>query len=247
MTLLVDLGNSRVKWARATGGGLASHGEAAWRESGIDSMLDTHWADLPAPARVVVCSVLDEGSAQVLRGWVAGRWGVEAEFVHSRSEACGVRNAYSEPGRLGADRFAALVAARALYGGACCVVDCGTAITLDALAGDGLHLGGLILPGITAMRRSLAEGTAGIRDVEGEPRILLARSTGAAVAAGTLYAVVALVDRVVADVASELAQPVACLVTGGDAAQVRPLLAVRSALRQDLVLHGLALLAGVTP
>ena len=140
-----------------------------------------------------------------------------------------------------------VVAAHASQRGACCVVDCGTAITLDVLAGDGLHLGGLILPGITSMRRSLTKDTAGIRDVEGEPRILLARSTGAAVAAGTLYAAVALVDRVVNDVANELHQPVACLITGGDAPQVRPLLAVHSVLRQDLVLHGLALLAGVAP
>ena len=245
MTLLVDVGNSRIKWARVVSGQLTGHGEASWRERGLQSTIAAAWTAVQKPRRVLAASVLDDGLRSVLCDWVRARWGLEMEFVHSRASACGVSNAYPEPHRLGVDRFAALVAAHAAGRRACCVVDAGTAVTIDALTADGRHLGGLIAPGVATMRRSLLSDTRGIRVVEGDQRILLARETGAAVAAGTAYAVVTLVDRIVYEMQVELSEAVTCVMTGGDAPLLRPLLSVSSEWHPDLVLRGVALLGGV--
>ncbi len=244
MTLLLDIGNSRVKWAREEGGRLGSYGEAAWRERGLRATIAAEWNALSRPSRVLASSVLDGGSRTELCDWVDQRWQLPVEFVRSQASACGVTNAYAEPERLGVDRFAALVAAHALGPRACCVVDCGTALTVDALTAEGLHLGGLIVPGVATMRRSLLVDTRGIREIEGDSRILLAASTGAAVAAGTAYALVALVDRVVYEMQTELGQAVTCVMTGGDAPLLRPLLSVTSEWHPDLVLRGVSLLGG---
>ncbi|MCA8967717.1 MAG: type III pantothenate kinase, partial [Planctomycetes bacterium] len=197
MTLLVDIGNSRIKWARDDAGNLTGHGEAAWRERGLRATIAAAWTALARPRRIIASSVLDAPSREELCEFVRERWQHEVQFVRSLPSACGVVNAYPEPGRLGVDRFAALVAARAAGLRSCCVVDCGTALTIDGLTGDGRHLGGLIAPGVATMRRSLLVDTRGIRVVEGDTRLMLASETGAAVAAGTCYSLVALIDRVV--------------------------------------------------
>ena len=245
MTLLVDVGNTRIKWARVGSGSLTGHGEASWRERGLEATVAAEWLAVPRPRRVVASSVLDDEPRQALSAWVRERWRRDIEFVSSLAAACGVTNAYPEPARLGVDRFAALVAAHAAGRRACCVVDAGTAVTIDALAADGRHLGGLIAPGVATMRRSLLSDTRGIRVVEGDQRILLARETGAAVAAGTAYAVVTLVDRIVYEMQVELSEAVTCVMTGGDAPLLRPLLSVSSEWHPDLVLRGVALLGGV--
>lgn len=246
MTLLVDVGNSRIKWARLVAGSLTGHGEASWRDRGLVATIAAEWNAVQKPLRVFAASVLDEGSSEDMREWVRARWGCEVVFVRALGKACGVTNAYAEPGRLGVDRFAALVAAHTAGRRACCVVDAGTAVTLDAMTADGQHLGGLIAPGVATMRRSLLEDTRGIRAVEGEQRILLACETGAAVAAGTAYAVVTLVDRVVYEMQVELGEAVTCVMTGGDAPLLRPLLSVSSEWHPDLVLRGVALLGGLS-
>src|SRR5690606_5658142 len=129
--------------------------------------------------------------------------------------------------------------------------DCGTAITVDALRGDGRHLGGLILPGPAMMRRALTTGTRGVRvdDADGVaqavgPLAPHATDTAAAVRAGTSWAAVAAIDRIVDALRGDLAEPVACLITGGDAGAVEPLLEVPYRLEPDLVLAGLAIVAG---
>ena len=161
-----------------------------------------------------------------------------------RRSSYGVSNAYTSPERLGADRWATLVAAHHLYPGPSCVVDCGTAVTIDAVAGTGEHLGGLILPGLTMMRQALVENTQGIGRVATGDVSLLARNTDDGVTAGTLYALVAALDRIVADVAAELDGEVALLLTGGDAGMLLPLLQDSWQHEPDLVLQGLAVIAG---
>lgn len=241
MNLLVDIGNSRLKWARASGTDLGETGAAEYG-AGLGPCLERSWANLESPERVVVCNVGGETAAAVLTGWSLGRWGVAPEFVTARAAGGGVRNAYTEPERLGADRWAALVGARHLFGGAACVADCGTAVTIDALSISGEHLGGLILPGLAMMRDALLAGTRGIRP-EGEAEVsLLARNTAGAVAGGTLYALVAALDRIAADVAAELGEAVECVITGGDAPLLAPLLAGRWSHEPRLVLQGVAVL-----
>ena len=243
MILLLDIGNSAVKWAILVDGSHLScldtrvHGQA-----GITHIAEAHWRSF-SPYRVVASNVAGEALARELCNWVRLTWRIEVEFLRPCACAYGVVNAYPDPARLGADRWAALVGAAQRSHGPLCVVDCGTAITIDVLSATNVHLGGLIAPGLRLMRHALAVGTAGVRCLEGAEATLLARDTGSAVAGGTLYAVVALIDRVVADLAVELAERVTILLTGGDAMLVRPLLGGIVEYDADLVMRGLAVVA----
>jgi type III pantothenate kinase len=242
--LVADLGNTRLKWASVKDDGeLSGHGAVEHATTGLAQALEGGWGRLRKPSRLVVANVAGATAAGVLTGWAVGRWGVTPEVVVAREAAAGVRNAYPEPERLGADRWAALVGAWALCRGAACVVDCGSAVTADALSAEGDHLGGLILPGLALMRRSLLEGTAGVRPVGEADVALLARNTAGAVAAGTLYALVAAIDRIATDLTAELGGRMETILTGGDAARLLPLLGRRWSHVPDLVLRGLAVLA----
>ncbi len=114
MILLADVGNSRIKWVSCERGefqarGRAAHGEESWAE-----LAARLWADLPRPARVLIVSVAGAEARAGLGDWVRQTWAMEAEFVVSTAAAGGIRNAYAEPERLGADRWVAMIAARAL-------------------------------------------------------------------------------------------------------------------------------------
>lgn len=247
MILLVDVGNSRVKWAWARAGGLTESSAADHGAADLAQVLEAAWSHLKRPARVVVSSVAGPAATAVLTGWCVGRWRLVPEVVVPTERACGVRNAYADPASLGADRWAGLVGAWTLYRSACCVVDCGTAVTIDALSPAGEHLGGLILPGLAMMRRALLAGTEGVRPT-GQPEVsLLARNTAGAVAGGTLYGLVAALDRIALDLAAEIGGDVRRVLTGGDAPALLGLLGGEWHHRADLVLQGLARLAGETP
>lgn len=244
MTLLVDIGNTRFKWARTAGGPLFEHGETVYRGETIPDTLTECWASFEPPPHVLVCNVAGSAVAEAFSAWVAKTWRAEVEYISAQAAAWGVTNAYVEPSTLGADRWATLIAAHRKFADPVCIVDCGTAITIDALAANGEHLGGLIVPGISLMRQSLSDNTEGIHEVVSGDVSLLARNTRDGVTAGTLYAAVAVIDRVVADVEAELAQGVRCIVSGGDARSVCTLLARDAFWEPDLVLQGLAVMAG---
>jgi len=128
------------------------------------------------------------------------------------------------------------------------VIDCGTAITIDAIAADGAHLGGLIAPGMELMTSALTGQTAGIQigEAGNQDISLLGRSTEAAVSGGVLYTAIALVERVFMDLQGELGDRTNLLLTGGDATRILPLLGSRPEYVPDLVLKGLAVYAEET-
>ena len=138
----------------------------------------------------------------------------------------------------------ALLAARQLIGGAVCVFDCGTAITFDALAADGQHLGGLISAGIAGMRQCLLQGTAGI-ELHAETAALtpFARDTSAGVMAGTYYADVGLIEHMLKEVQKHIEGPIKLVLTGGDAEALAPLINMEFQHEPDLVIKGLNLIA----
>ncbi len=250
--LLVDAGNTRVKWASVEHDALdfSDTGCAARPEEGFQSFADEAWGTLPRPDRVVIANVAGQSFGDKLAAWVKKTWELRAEFVVPQRAAFGIRNAYAEPGKLGVDRWAAMVAAYHHVKGAACVIDCGTAITIDILTKSGEHQGGLIVPGLTMMRHSLVDNTKGILceapRASGKPTIL-ARDTQGGVQGGTLYAAVAVIDRVVADVASEIRGEMTCVITGGDAPALLVLLAGAYRHEPDLVLQGLAIIAATLP
>jgi type III pantothenate kinase len=249
MILLVDAGNSRIKWACLVGGTLQA-GEPLQRSG--DAEDDVHalslaWAPLPPPRRVLLCSVLRPAFLAALSAYAQARWAVAVEAATSQRTAHGVVNAYAEPQRLGVDRWLALLAARSIVPGAACVVDCGTAITVDGLRADGVHVGGLILPGLALMRRMLRAGTEGIAaddaDEDAGAPPASAADTRSAVLGGTLCMAIGGIDRAVAGMRGAVGGEANCLIGGGDAERLLPWLDDTYIYEPGLVLKGLAVYA----
>jgi type III pantothenate kinase len=216
MRLLIDLGNSRVKWATERDGAL--DGPFGFRRD-AGAGFDAAWSQLE-PAEVILCSVADAAATAALQDWLAARWNLRAHEVGALAQAGTVRSAYPEPAALGADRWANLLGARSLLGDSnAVIVDVGTAVTVDGLRADGRHIGGAIFPGWATMRSGLAQAAPALAAAAqyDHPGALPARETVAAVSGGTWAAFVGAVERVAADVAQELERP-AFVLTGGDGA-----------------------------
>lgn len=244
MRLLLDMGNTRLKWAlQSQPAGWLARGAVDWQPD-MTAALESAWADLPRPAAVIAASVVDDRrEAQVTR--VAERlFACAPDWLHTPASACGVRNAYAEPQRLGVDRFLAMVAARADGHAPCIVAGAGTALTLDALAADGRHLGGLIAPGPKLMQQSLLDATARVRLDRPGDILELADNTADAVASGCWQAAAALIERFATRMAPRLGATPTLILGGGDAERLAPLLSIPVQLSQDGVLHGLAVWAG---
>ncbi len=249
MTIVIDIGNARMKWARvAADGALEARGHALHVDK-FDDAFEKLAAALPATAaRVVVANVAGEKFAVRLRELVRARYRSEPELVAVRTEALGVRCGYANPARLGVDRWAGVIAAHHTVSGAACVIGAGTAVTFDAVDGGGRHLGGLIFAGPRLAARALDESTSGIgatppAGARPSGIALLGTNTDTAVGHAALLGVAAGLDRAVQTVRDALASAPTVLLTGGDAATLAPWLETAAEVRADLVLEGLALLA----
>lgn len=248
--LLIDAGNTRLKWARLHGGRLgpmhaAVH--AGWRSDDYRRALA---AALRGVEAIDVVSVAGARVDHELTRTGRALCRVAPRFVRSTRRAAGVSNGYREVWRLGADRWVAAIGGwhlPARRGRPVCVVDIGTATTIDLLDGQGRHHGGTIVPGPALMVSSLLQGTRGIqRRAAGAaanvPSVPFARSTRAALEAGAYHAVAALIDRAV-DASQQLAgrRPL-LLLTGGAAPAVARHVTRPHVVVPDLVLRGLAAL-----
>lgn len=247
--LLLDAGNSRVKWAWLEAGHLHHPGVLARHGMRLEYLVQQEGPASARPQRIFVSNVAGEEFADQLARETQSLWRVQPEFISAQACAFGVHNAYTRPVKLGADRWAALVAAHHIQTGAACIIDCGTAITVDTLDADGRHQGGVILPGLHSMRHALISNTHGILDdaeTEMSSMTPFAHDTASAVSSGTLYAVVAALDRIIATVNSRLTIQ-AHFITGGDAVRIMPLLEVPCRHEPLLVLQGLAVIAARDP
>ena len=245
MNLLVDLGNSRLKWAWSDASGLAV-GEPVDHSRPLDAELAVAWADAPRVTRALVASVARPRLEAELAQAIRARLGVAPEFVASRSEACGVRLAYARPEKLGVDRFLALIALHAQPQHVV-LASVGTALVLDGLAADGRHLGGLIAPSPMLMQEALLGATARVSASPAARIVEAADDTEDAVRSGCWLAAASLVERFYSSCAEAFgAQPVLAL-AGGGARELAPLVRVPLRIEPDLVLRGLAVVAGETP
>lgn len=241
MMLLIDLGNTRLKWASLAGGRMRPGGVFAHAGHELDIRLRGEWNDLARLERVLVASVLDEERERQLDAFLRDRFGIATEFVRSPGHALGVRNAYAEPARLGVDRFLALAALHAREAQPQLLASVGTAMTLDLLDADGRHHGGLILPAPQLMRASLRTGTARVDAADGRWREL-PDNTADAVASGSLCAAAGAVERFADFATQHLGTRPALFLTGGGGDELAGLLPAARRVH-DLVLEGLALWA----
>ena len=245
MILAIDAGNSRVKW------GWLDEGAApgAWSSVASVSLIEfaassdhlnpfsvTH----EDPRRIVISNVAGDGVHQLLVNWTS-IFEAEPLWVRAQAQGCGVTNRYERPEVLGPDRWAALIAARALHAGPCLVVNAGTATTVDMLAADGSFLGGAILPGVELMRFVLHEHTGRLPIQEGQLRDA-PRNTLDAIETGCRHAQAGAVERMYR-VFRDVASAPLCIVGGGAGRSLVDQLTMPRRYVENLVLDGLARLA----
>jgi len=238
MILAIDAGNSRVKWGWHDGRGWSSLStvsliEFAAANHDINPFAATH----ENPQQIVISNVAGEGAHQLLINWTR-IFDAEPLWLKGEAERCGVTSRYERPDQLGPDRWAALVAARALHSGACLVVNAGTATTADVLSAEGEFLGGLILPGVDLMRFVLHEHTGRLPLQEGR-FVRTPRNTIDAIETGCRHAQAGAVERM-ARVAGDGAL---CLVSGGAGMALVEQLGIPCRYVENLVLEGLARIA----
>jgi type III pantothenate kinase len=245
MKLLVDIGNNRIKYMQQDIHGLSDYYGDFYEKTDLAGALDRLWYKLPIPDQIWVSNVAGCEVADQLVRWVDKKWHIKPEFAVVTKSALGVINAYTEVTRLGIDRWLAIISAWNKYRVAACIVDCGTAVTIDGLNHDGRHLGGLIIPGVAMMQQSLSESTAAIPYIRNlKTTTGLACNTEQAVVTGCTIAIVALIEHVLQDMESKYGGELKCVITGGDSETFMPLLAEKFVYEPHLVLEGLALLAG---
>jgi len=229
--LLLDVGNSAIKWRLASASGLLSEGGRAEDMATLGAVLKGRdWQ------RVAIASVAaDHKDATFAEVATAGR-PVQIHYATSDAELLGLRNRYPAPQSLGVDRWLAMLAAWHHMGGPLCVVDAGTAITLDLISQDGLHQGGFILPGAELMHRSLGMSTGKIRvNNLTAPAVAPGEDTAACVSGGIWLAVKGLLGAALAAYPEHR-----FVLTGGGAAA---LLTLTPGIEHqpDLVMEGLRL------
>jgi type III pantothenate kinase len=264
MLLLIDAGNTRIKWALAAADAGAAAGvaqmSAGWLQSGAVARAD--WAQLPgiwraaggAVRRVLVSNVA--GAAlrdQLLMSFAqlhtdAGT-APQIEWLVAQAQLGGVRNGYRQPAQLGCDRFASAIGAHALFPAEALVVaTCGTATTIDAIGPDGHFIGGMILPGLGLMAASLALNTAQLPQVSAQvseiapSTALFADNTEQAIVSGCIAAQVGAIERAVRRHRQAHAG-VRCILAGGAADYLTAHLEVPHERLDNLVLIGLNVLA----
>ncbi len=236
MNLLFDLGNSRLKWAifehnQFQIGKSLSHVEIT------DSILVELLHELK-PKKIGISNVGKNTFLNVITTVLCELWrDIPIYFATSQFEAFGVKNAYFQPEKLGVDRFLALIAARQKTDLSLCVVDCGTAITVDILNENGEHQGGLICAGLTLMKNALASNTADLPFVNSTQQIGLATETESAIYNGALFSACGLIEKVM----QKQPQNTKLFLTGGDAKIISTQLNCTFTFEKNLVLEGLNL------
>jgi len=235
MKLLIDAGNTRIKWACVDGDKWLSHGVLPVEQAGD---LPQRFAGVHDIQRVWVSNVAGEEVAQHIRNIRVGQPD-QFHLIVSREMQCGVRNGYSNPAQLGSDRWAALIAAWHLVRGKCMVVNCGTAITIDALSAQGKFIGGLILPGVELMQRSLVAATDQLRLEQGGYAAFPLNSADA-LFSGAIQACCGAIERQYALLGDDSAPVV---LSGGAAGALHKNLKLPLRIVDNLVLQGLLLIA----
>ncbi|HZZ09095.1 MAG TPA: type III pantothenate kinase [Paraburkholderia sp.] len=256
--LLIDAGNSRIKWALSevdgtqSASGALSHGDEEQPE----------WSNLPTPRGAWISNVAGETVAAHIQTLLDAHWPtLSRTTIRACARQCGVTNGYTTPQALGSDRWAGLIGAHAAFPGEdLLIATFGTATTLEALRADGQFVGGLIAPGWTLMMRSLGEHTAqlptldaasarGLLDTTDENAgarhgPFFATDTPRSLSAGCTLAQAGLIERMWRDLQDEWRTPVRLVVSGGAVDAVTSALKVPHTRHDSLVLSGLALIAG---
>ena len=236
--LQMDVGNSSAKWRAVHDGNVIARGKY---RSDDESSRNNLFAAVETPEKIWISSVASVQSESDLTHMLLEKWGVQPWYARTQREANGLINSYSDPARMGVDRWLAMLAARDVIGGRVCVVDAGSALTIDIVDEKGLHEGGYIIPGPELMERALLLDTDRVRFEEDAAYDLSpGKSTAEAVRHGIAIAQAGAVLFVLSQM--KIADD-KLLICGGGGEVLCALLGSRGQYQPDLVFDGLALAA----
>ena len=239
--LLVDHGNSRIKWA-LSGGGRWTPGdpiEVRGKETDFSPL-----EGIEALQRILVSNSAGPQALACLEDFCRSQWDLKPKMLRAKASQCDVTNSYADPESLGSDRWLAMIAARQFCKGPLAVIDCGTAITCDALSADGVFLGGVINAGPETAAQALLSKAAHLDLNEMRFTGIFNTDTSSAVGSGSLVFAVGGVERVLTEFRAKLGEDFQVLMTGGWAKTLMPLMNVDAAVYPDLVLKGIQVIAG---
>lgn len=238
MILLLDLGNSRLKWALADRA-LGEGGDLDWQQASWQKDLQDHWQQQPAPQRILGAAVTSAERRSGVDAVLDQLAWPSAEWLHSPKHFGGVTSAYDQPADLGVDRFLTMLAAFDAGMAPCVIASSGTALALDALDAEGRHLGGQIIPGISAMMSGLRAAAPGLPDARTGCCVDLASGTADAMYSGVRHAAAGAIEHFLALASKQMAQTPQLLLCGGHARQLAKLLQIDARQFPQAVVQGL--------
>jgi len=238
--LQLDIGNSSAKWRLLRGDTASARGEYRSGDSGSQALLLNCAESLDD---IWIASVAAPAAEQELAALMVRQWGVTPWFARTEAHTAGLHNSYAEPGRMGVDRWLAMLGARQREQGRLCVVDAGSALTIDIVSATGQHEGGYIIPGPALMERALLLDTDRVRfDEKIDYALAPGTSTAEAVRHGIALAQVGAVSLALEQAGSE---PITLFYCGGAGETLMRLGQRAGQWAPDLVFEGLAVMAAL--
>lgn len=245
-TLLIDMGNSRLKSARYHDGVFSNFESNTYLGRSAIECFKSFLVAQSELACVAVVSVLGDEFYRDVSSYCEQQ-NISLCWAASSLQAHGVENSYLIPERLGSDRFVALVGARQLFPMQyCIVIDCGTAVTMDAMTDSGVFCGGVIIPGLQLWGDSLTSRATQLKAYKLNHPAVFAKDTAQAIGSGSLYGLVGAIEGLCQRMEGQLQQDagtdvaVIRLLCGGDASLVAEHSSLSFEVLPHLVLTGLA-------
>jgi len=245
MILLIDAGNTRIKWALYENNKITFGGAKDHRCLDLSELYTAMWSQLEKPEKILCSNVAGKKMASSLREWFHMRWDLSVEFIRSGAVNNNLTNAYKAPATLGVDRWLNLLAVGKASQKAFCVIDCGSFVTIDVVASSGQHQGGYITTGMDMMYAALANFTDKrlyVNENESASDLKLGQSTRDCIVNGASRMLVSFMNTVMQD-ANDTFGEMDFVITGGNADIFLPFLNHPCHHRPALIFEGLALYA----
>ncbi len=241
--LLIDIGNTRLKWALLKNEKMIEKNIFSWQENKLEATLGEHWEQLEKPEAIYVSNVAGDVIRTIISQWCLAKWQITPIFATVSDFCCGVTNSYSDPEKLGVDRWLAMIAAWSPRKKNVCIFDCGSAVTMDVVSSDGTHQGGMIAPGLSLSARALTDHTHALSAEESASFPMLANNTEDAINSGCYHQFIGGIQYMINKTQQQFGSGMEYIITGGDAEIALAALDLGMSHEPELILQGLLLIS----
>jgi len=238
--LQLDVGNSRAKWRLVNRDGIIARGDYSPDDESSKRSLLSYSESLD---HIWISSVAAPAQETELVALLENQWGIAPWFARTQARSGSLCNSYAEPGRMGVDRWLAMLGAREREPGRLCVIDAGSALTIDIVSAAGQHEGGYIIPGPALMERALLLDTDRVRF---EEDVEYALSPGTSTAQAVRHGIaLAQAGAVILALDQAGGKPMTLLYCGGAGETLKQLVQRGGQWVPDLVFEGLETMAAL--